>query len=309
VTVVSAMDIGGSHVTAANVELASRRVLAEEISREPLDADGGAEEIVSAIARCVARLPARSASRWAIALPGPFDYLRGVGRYTGVGKFDALRDFDLRAALEPHLPGAVSVSFHHDADAFLFGEWWAGAARGHRTAVGITLGTGVGSSFLRDGQVLRHGPGIPPDGRVDLLRYAGLPLEETVSRRAIRRAYAQANGEPSLLDVREIAQRARQGDRAAAGVFTQTYTALGTVLGPLLTAIEATILVVGGSIAASWDLVAEPLRAGLAGAGPARPATVASARNLAYAPLLGAAYLAGGDSAPPPISHAQTVPG
>jgi len=297
VTLVSAMDIGGSHVTAATVELATRSVRPGETSREPLDAAGSAEEIVSAIARCVARLPARPASRWAIALPGPFDHVRGVGRYAGVGKFDALCDVDLRAALAPYLHDAASVSFHHDADAFLLGEWWAGAARGHRVAAGITLGTGVGSSFLRDGRVVRDGPGVPPDGRVDLLRYAGVPLEETVSRRAIRRAYAQAAGGP-LLDVREIAQRARQGDRAANDVFARAYAALGTVLGPLLGAFAATILVVGGSIAASWDLVAEPLRAGLAGAGPG-PVAVQPARNLADAPLLGAAYLAGGDAAPP----------
>jgi predicted NBD/HSP70 family sugar kinase len=113
-----------------------------------------------------------------------------------------------------------------------------GAARGHRSAVGITLGTGVGSSFVREGHILRDGPGVPPEGRVDLLRYAGTPLEETVSRRAIRRAYVRATGESPPPDVREIAQRARHGDKAAVDVFTQTFRALGTVLGPHLVEFE-----------------------------------------------------------------------
>jgi glucokinase len=285
--VVSVMDVGGSHVTAANVDLQSRRIVPGQLFREPLDGDGSAGEIVAALARCARRLPARG--RLTIALPGPFDHERGIGRYEGVGKFEALRGFDLRAALAPLLPGVVGISFHHDADAFLLGEWWTGAARGHRCAAGITLGTGVGSSFLRDGHILRAGPGIPPEGRVDLLRYAGLPLEETVSRRAIRRAYAGATGESPEPDVREIAQRARQGDRAAAGVFAQTFGALGAVLGPSLVASGATVLVVGGSIAASWDLVAGPLRAGTAAV------AIEPARHLAEAPLLGAAYLAGRD--------------
>jgi len=288
VNIVSVMDIGGSHVTAANVDLHSRSILPGQSFREPLDGDGSAAEIVAALARCARHLPTQAASRWAIALPGPFDHERGIGRYEGVGKFEALRDFDLRAALTPLLPGTSSISFHHDADAFLLGEWWAGAARGHRRAAGITLGTGIGSSFLRDGHILRAGPGIPPEGRLDLLHYAGLPLEETVSRRAIRRAYAGATGESP--DVREIAQRARQGDRAAARVFTQTFRALGAVLGPHLAASGATILVVGGSIAASWDLLAEPLRAGTTAA------AIEPARHLADAPLLGAAYLAGRDN-------------
>ena len=279
--VVSVMDVGGSHVTAANVDLQCHSVVPGQLFRQPLDGDGSAEEIVAALAGCARRLPVQA--RLAVAVPGPFDHERGIGRYQGVGKFEALRDVDLRAALAPLLPAGVAISFHHDADAFLIGEWWAGAARGHSCAVGITLGTGVGSSFLRDGAIVRAGPGIPPEGRVDLLRYAGLPLEDTVSRRAIRRAYEGGSAGP---DVREIAERARQGDRAAADVFAQAFRALGAVLDPCLRACGATVLVVGGSIAASWDLVAGPLRAATA-------VTVEPARHLAEAPLLGAAYLAG----------------
>jgi len=281
-TIVSAMDVGGTHVTAANVDLSHCRLVPGQLSREPLDGDASATEIVAALARCARRLP--PAARLAIALPGPFDHEHGIGRYQDVGKFEALHDFNLRAALTPLLPDTASISFHHDADAFLLGEWWAGAAHAHHRAAGITLGTGVGSSFLHDGRVQRDGPGIPPEGRVDLLRYGGRPLEETVSRRAIRRAYAAATGESPAPDVQEVAQRARQGDRTAARVFAQTFRALGAVLDPYLTKSGTTILVVGGSIAASWDLVAAPLQAATA-------ITVEPAHHLAEAPLLGAAYL------------------
>ena len=293
-TVISVMDIGGTHVSAANVDLEARTVLPGQSFREPLTGDASASEFVSTLVGCASRLPARRGSRWAIALPGPFDYERGIAQYEGVGKFDALRGYDLRAALLPLLPGAGCISFHNDADAFVLGESWAGAAREHHSAVGITLGTGVGSGFVRGGVILRHGPGIPPGGRVDMLSFAGKPLEETVSRHALRRAYAQATGQSTAPDVREIAQHARQGESAAARVFTQAYRALGTVLAPYLAEFDPTLLVVGGSIAASWDLVAEPLRAGLADAEPARTGKIAlePAQHLAEAPLLGAAYLA-----------------
>ncbi|MFD3583194.1 ROK family protein [Streptomyces sp. NPDC058683] len=292
-SVVSVLEVGGTHVTAAPVDIATRRLLSGRSFREPLDGDGSAEEIVSALVRCAAHLSGRSGGPWAVALPGPFDYERGIGRYEGVGKFDALRGFDLRVALTASLPGATTVSFWNDADAFVLGEWWAGAARGHRSVAGITLGTGVGSCFLRDGRILREGPGVPPEGRVHTLRYAGKPVEETVSRRALRRAYARATG-ASPPDVREIARRARQGDRAAAGVFAAAFTALGRVLGPPLAAFEPTVLVVGGAIAGAWDLVAEPLRAGLTEADPARDRriVITPAHQPAQTPLLGAAYLA-----------------
>jgi len=290
-TAVRVMDIGGTHATAASVDIESRTIHPGRSFREPLDGDGTADEILSALARCASRLRSEPAGPWAVAIPGPFDYEHGIARYEGVGKFDALRDVDLRAALSARLPDATDISFYNDAEAFVLGECWAGVARGHSSVIGITLGTGVGSCFVRDGRVLRHGPGVPPDGRVDLLRYADMPLEETVSRRAIRRAYAQAADAPPTLDVREIAQRARQGDDIAIAIFTEAFRALGMVLGPLLVAFEPTMLMVGGSIAASWDLIAAPLRAGLAEAGPAET-VLERARHLSEAPLLGAAYLA-----------------
>ncbi|QIY99570.1 ROK family protein [Streptomyces sp. S1D4-11] len=292
-TVVSVLEVGGTHATAASVDIETRSLRFGRSFRERLDGDGSAEDILSALVRCAAHLPTQGAGRWAVALPGPFDYERGIGRYEGVGKFDALRGFDLRAALTASLPGATTVSFWNDADAFVLGEWWAGAARGHRSVAGITLGTGVGSCFLRDGRILRHGPGVPPEGRVHALRYADKPLEETVSRRALRRAYARATG-TSPPDVREIARRARHGDRAAASVFAETFSALGRVLGPLLAAFEPTVLVVGGAIAGAWDLVAEPLRAGLTEADPVRNRRIAitPAHQPDQAPLLGAACLA-----------------
>jgi glucokinase len=292
-TVVSVMDVGGTHVTVARVDVETRIILNAQSFREPLDGEGSAEEILSAFVRCASRLPTQSGSPWAIALPGPFDYALGIARYAGVGKFDALDGVDLRTALRPHLPGATRISFHNDADAFMIGEWWAGAASGHRSAVGITLGTGVGSSFLRDGHILQFGPGIPPEGRVDLLRYGGRPLEETVSRRAIRRAYVQATGQSPAPDVREITERARQGDRTATEVLTGAFRALGTALGPYLAEFEPGVLIVGGSIAASWDLVALPLRSGLTDGDPrTAPIALEPALHSTEAPLLGAAYLA-----------------
>jgi glucokinase len=109
----------------------------------------------------------------------------------------------------------------------------------------------------------------------------------------MRRAYAAATGGPEV-DVLEIAQRAHEGDRAAVEVFSRTYQVLGMVLAPILTAFDPQILVVGGSIAASWDLVTAPLRDGLAAAGPGLLERIAikPAQHPAEAALLGAAYLA-----------------
>ncbi|MEW1828865.1 ROK family protein [Streptomyces sp. NPDC088196] len=255
------LEIGGTHVTAALVDPLDGRVTSR--TRKPLDADGDAADILATVRYCADELPVPPGARWGVAVPGPFDYAKGVALFQGVGKFDALYGTDVRAALLHGLrqrPG--DVVFLNDAHAFLTGAWSTGTVRGHRRAVGITLGTGVGSAFLTDGRVLDDGPGIPPEGRMDLTEIAGRPLEDTVSRRAILTRY----GDPTA-DVHDIAGRARAGEERARRVLTDAFTALGLELGPRLTDFGATALVLGGSMTHSWDLVAPALSAGLATGG------------------------------------------
>ncbi|WP_329538070.1 ROK family protein (plasmid) [Streptomyces sp. NBC_01450] len=251
------LEIGGTHVTAALVDLRDGRITSR--TRKPLDADGAADDILGCVRHCADGLSVPPGARWGVAVPGPFDYARGVALFKGVGKFDALYGMDVRAALLDGLrqrPG--DVVFLNDAHAFLTGEWSAGTVRGHRRAVGITLGTGVGSAFLADGHICDNGPGVPPEGRMDLTEIGGRPLEDTVSRRAILSRY----GDPTA-DVHDIAGRARAGEERAQRVLDDVFTALGVVLGPRLVDFGATALVVGGSIARSWDLVAPALSTGL----------------------------------------------
>ncbi|MFD3477242.1 ROK family protein [Streptomyces sp. NPDC058695] len=255
------LEIGGTHVTSAVVDLPDGRV--GRRTHRPLDPHAGAEDILGSIRRCADHLDVPTGTRWGMAVPGPFDYAQGIALFAGVGKFEALHGVDVRTALLRELRQRPDdIVFLNDAHAFMMGEWSAGAARGHSRAVGITLGTGVGSAFLVDGGIVARGPGVPPEGRMDLTEADGAPLEESVSRRAILTRF----GDPST-DVRDIADLARAGQRRARRVLDDAFMTLGAVLGPRLTAFGATTLIVGGSMAGSWDLVAPALHAGLADGG------------------------------------------
>ncbi len=307
VALVPVLEVGGTHVTAAVVDLGAGSVVPGSVRRDPLDGSGSAEQIVAAIVRCGARLPVDRGLSWGVAIPGPFDYEGGVALFTGVGKFDALYGTDLRAALADGLPQRpVGVSFLNDADAFLLGEWRYGAAARHHRCVGLTLGTGIGSAFLADGVLHDNGTRVPPEGRVDLLTVDGHPLEDVVSRRAIRAAYAHragtgnpGHGGDEVPDVAEIADRARGGDRVARSVLRTAFGTLGGVLGPWLTAFGATALVVGGSMTGSWDLIGPALSEGLAEGegGPRVDVGVAALPD--QAALLGAASHATSSHHPP----------
>ena len=271
---VPALEVGGTHVTAAVVDLSVGRVLEPTRSRRPLDSEGSAKDIVRLLVDAAAPVVA-AAGRDAplgVAIPGPFDYARGMGRYEGVAKFESLTGLDVGAALRAGLGGtAGKIVFLNDADAFVLGEWAWGAAAGHRRVVGITLGTGVGSGFLDDGRIVVDDPRVPPDGSVHLLTIDGLPLEEAaVSRRALLRRARRAIEElPAEADVLEVAMLARAGDRRARRVFDDAFAALGSALAPWLARFEASVLVVGGSMAGSWDLIQPPLLGAIRRAEPA----------------------------------------
>ena len=171
-----------------------RSVKAESITRWELDAHAPAEDLLDVLSEAANALGSDHNGVWGIALPGPFDYRTGIALYENVGKFDSLHGADLRAGLAARMLLAKAITFLNDADAFGIGEVAIGAAGCSRRVACITLGTGVGSTFLSDGIPVKSGSDVPPDGSCYLLQYRGRPLEETVSRRAIRRAYADAMG-------------------------------------------------------------------------------------------------------------------
>ncbi|MFF1923734.1 ROK family protein [Streptomyces sp. NPDC058221] len=289
------LEIGGTHVTAAMVDLSTGAVHGEPV-REPLSPQGPAEEILGRLALTASRLGAPPSVTWGVAVPGPFDYEDGVALFEGVGKFDALYGTDVGAALCARIrPTPAGLRFVNDADAFGLGEHTRGAAAGHARAICLTLGSGVGSAFLADGMPVNDGPEVPPEGSAHRLTFDGRPLEETVSRRAIRSAYARAacvraagGDQDGVPDVQGIASRARAGDALAGRVLDHAFRALGVAAAPWATRFAATVLVVGGSIAGSWDLVMAPLRGGLADGG-APGLRLAPARLPDTASLLGAA--------------------
>jgi glucokinase len=246
VSSVGALDVGGTHVTAARVDPTDRSVGPR--FREDVDAAGSADAILesyAAAARGVETVP-----RWGIAMPGPFDYERGIALFHNVGKYESLYNYDVRTALAIRL-GADPEALHfiNDADAFALGE---AHLRGIDRLVGVTLGTGIGSGWVANGQPQTDGAGVPPGGRINDPNVPGADLEKRISRRTIRANYLTSTGE--ALDVREIADRARVGQDAAVAVLTAAFVALGEELGPRLRAFRAGALVLGGSISASWDL-------------------------------------------------------
>ena len=285
-----ALDVGGSHVTAALVSLSGRRVLRE--ARRTLAHDAPLEHIVGGWAEAALEAVGSShvtLSHLGVAVPGPFDLPGGASQMTH--KFAALLGVPLRPLLAEALSGSVlrglTVRFGNDADLFALGEWWAGAGQGSRRMIGLTLGTGLGSGFVLDGQAVTEGKDVPADGELWNTPFRDGVAEHWACGAAVTRAWEAQSGGAAPLSAREVAALAEQGDTRATATFTAFGHDLAELLRPWAERFGAERVVLGGNVSRAFDLFAPAMQAGLPGC------EVRRSEHFEQAGLLGAAALRG----------------
>lgn len=289
------LEIGGTHLTTALVDRSTWTVVPGSSTRSAVHPKADTDALLDEFAAAANAVDGAHGGEWAVAIPGPFDYEHGVGRYEGVDKFESLTGRSVRDGLLARiLPAPASLHFINDADAYGLGEAVVGAARGYSRSICLTLGTGMGSAFIVDGVPVQDGPGVAPEASIHLVQYNGKPLEETMSRRAILAGYAHAVGTAeSGIDVAEIFGLARSGDALASTVIEDALTGLGRAVSSTLRLFRAEVLVLGGSMTGSWDLVEPLVRRGLVAADPDQATLpIVRAEHPEDAPLVGAAYWA-----------------
>ena len=84
-----------------------------------------------------------------VGTPGIADNINGTIPYSNNLDF---HDVPVRKYIQAHINKPVYVA--NDANAAAYGEFVAGAAKGAKNAVCITLGTGVGAGIIVDGKIL-----------------------------------------------------------------------------------------------------------------------------------------------------------
>ena len=292
-----ALDVGGTEVRSALVN--DHGDLGPGWPRStPVDTKGPAESILGSLADCL-RLPLERAAAngltpvgIGVAMPGPFDYTRGISLIRGLDKFEAIYGLNVREELRRllRLGEAFPIRFQVDAWMFVLGEVWRGEAQGFSRAIGVTLGTGLGSGFFADGRFVKEGPRIPWYGWVGSLPFGGGILDDRVSRRGILARYAELGGDAfPAADVAQIAARALEGEELASRVFAETGAILGETLRPTAEAFGAEVLVLGGRIARAFSLFSAPLAEQLRAVATLRK--IAQTREYEISSLRGAAQL------------------
>lgn len=173
----------------------------------------------------------------------------------------------------------IPTALTNDANAAAIGEMTYGAARGLRDFIMITLGTGVGSGIVVNGQLVYGHDGfagelghvvVERDGRICGCGRKGC-LETYCSATGVARTareFLVARSEPSLLREipaeeivsKDVYDAAIKGDKLALEIFEYTGTILGRALADFIAFSSPEAIILFGGLAKSGDLIMKPIQ-------------------------------------------------
>ncbi|MEP6688003.1 MAG: ROK family protein [Gemmatimonadales bacterium] len=276
------IDIGGTNLVVGSVAEDGSTVVAT--ASEPTQSEAGATDVLDRLVGLAERtiaatrreVPGAEILGVGVGAPGPLDTRRGIVLLTpNLGWVN----LPLRQIIHDRL--GLPAALDNDANCAVLGEWWVGAARGARHAIGITIGTGIGGGIILDGR-LYHGASdvageighttIDTEGRRCkcgnygcLEAYASGPnialrAVEELEAGAESRLRALVNGDLTKITAQTVYQAAADGDELALEVVNDTAKFLGVGIGNLLNVFNPEVVVVCGGVTLAGDHLFEPLR-------------------------------------------------
>jgi len=251
------VDIGGSHITAALVDLETRSIVTGSGKRKFVDSNGSAEEILSSWCTLIDQTFAEHGimnKRIGIAMPGPFDYAQGVSLIRDQEKFRSLYQMNLKEALAVRLDmDPAGIVFINDAAAFLQGEVFGGAAMDFDLVLGLTLGTGLGAAVSMDGEA--HDAALWNSPFEDGI------AEDYLSTRWFLNAYQEQTGK-QIRGVKELTELDHSDDRVHA-LFQQFAGNLAAFISAKAAENRAEAVVLGGNISNAHEFFLPALKEAL----------------------------------------------
>ena len=272
------IDVGGQTAKCGVVDARGNIISQTVISTED---DNDANSFVAGLAEALNRIIAESKAEGRI---------RGIGVgipngnfYTGTVenavnlKWASAGNIPFAKMLQEQMNG-IPVSLTNDANAAAMGEMTYGAARGMKNFIMITLGTGVGSGIVINGEVVYGHDGFAGElGHTCAVRHNGRRcncgkdgcLETYASATGVARTareWLDMTDEPSLLrslDViksKNVYEAAKEGDKLALRVFEYTGRILGEKFADFIEFSAPEAIVLFGGLARAREFLEEPIR-------------------------------------------------
>jgi glucokinase len=255
-----AVDLGGTHTRVALLSPAGE-ILAHDTESTARN-DIYPDQLVAQVERIVGD---GDVLRAVVGVPGRVDHSRGRLEFAP----------NLPAHWHEHLTETwlsdatgLQVALANDADLAAVGEHRFGAGRGVDDLVYVTISTGVGGGAIVGGRLVRGRRSMLEIGHTTIDRHdagPGRTLEGAASGPALNRL-AEAAG----LDARgrAVIDLVEAGDPTARAVWDDVVSAAGLGIAGLAHLFSPQLIVIGGGLGLTGDLLYEPLRVAVAAFGP-----------------------------------------
>ena len=273
------IDLGGTNIAAGITDSDGHIVYKASV---PTGASRPREEIIDDIA-ALCRALCRDASisfdsikQVGIAVPGGVDAEAGEILFTPNIPFSGI---NIRDILSGKLDGKP-VLLANDANAAALAEARAGAAKGAKTAVMITLGTGIGGGIIVDGKIYTGSNGLAAELGHFVIEKGGVPCG--CGRRGCFEVYGSAtalirmtkeeldrcfmSGEATLmaesrkLNARVAFDAYRAGDAAAKRVIDKYIGYLASGIASLINIFRPEVFIIGGGVSNEKQFLLDLLR-------------------------------------------------
>lgn len=198
------------------------------------------------------------------AFPGPFDYESGISYIKGIDKFEHLYGVNIRYNLierinqDKQITKKISnnfcILFENDASLFALGEQVTGKGKNYNKTMYLTIGTGAGSAFIENGQLVKQDPRVPENGWIYNEPFKDSIIDDYISKRGILRLAAQYGICTKDKDVVELAALAKSNNITAKKVFHIFGQYIGDAVNPYISNFSPEALIIGGQISKSKDL-------------------------------------------------------
>ncbi len=251
------IDIGGSHISCGAVDLKINKLLDGTCFESEVDNKASADDIfkswLEAINKTISKVDISEVAGIGFAMPGPFDYAKGIGLFERNEKYLHLYGVNVVAEIRTRLglPGNFPVRFINDATAFAVSEAWIGVGKSHQKLIALTLGTGFGSAFINEGIPVLEGDTVPQYGCVWHLPFGEGIADDYFSTRWFEKSYLKVTGR-KVHGVKEISGLFHSDD-VARKLLIEYGSNMGDFLAPWIKKFGAQHIVIGGNIAGAYD--------------------------------------------------------
>jgi glucokinase len=250
------IDVGGSHIVSAAVNLTTYEILPKSTfsvkvnNKEPKDIV--LKNWSRAINRTIESVSLQNKANIGFAMPGPFNYKRGIAMFKGDNdKYENLYGVSIPDDLPKYINShEVNLRFLNDATSFGVGVSTQGKASDCKKIIVITLGTGFGSAFIKNGIPQVNTEEVPKGGCLwDKSFKDGISDDFFSTRWCIERYFQLAS--ELVKGVKEIAEA---NNTYSKSLFKEFGSNMAAFMMPFIESFQPEIIVMGGNISKANQL-------------------------------------------------------